>query len=162
MHGRLVEREERRWKRRVAVIRRRFRRRKHTRFSCSSKVCRFSKIRQKFFNKCLGSVTLRRDPLFCSPFHRKFHRQIFTPFRQSTPAQSARIMLATTTRRTFALGGLRRVREILSLFSFFFSSLCFYCPWKTITQRKSPGNRIFGSLCGFFFSLREERERERV
>ena len=60
-------------------------------------------------------------------------------------------MLATTTRRTFALGGLRRVREILSLFSFFFSSLCFYCPWKTITQRKSPGNRIFGSLCGFFF-----------
>ena len=154
MHGRSVEREERRWKRRVAVIRRRFRRRKHTRFSCSSKVCRFSKIRQNFFNKYLGSVTLSRGPLFCSPFHRKFHRQISTPFRQSTPAQSARIMLATTTRRTFALGGLRRVREILSLFSFFFSSLCFYCPWKTITQRKSPGNRIFGSLCGFFFSLR--------
>jgi hypothetical protein len=67
MHGRLVEREERRWKRRVAVIRRRFRRRKHTRFSCSSKVCRFSKIRQNFFNKYLGSVTLRLVTLSFAP-----------------------------------------------------------------------------------------------
>ena len=154
MHGRLVEREERRWKRRVAVIRRRFRRRKHTRFSCSSKVCRFSKIRQNFFNKYLGSVTLRRDPLFCSPFTANFIVKSPRLSGKAHPRQSARIMLATTTRRTFALGGLRRVREILSLFSFFFSSLCFYCPWKTITNRKSPGNRIFGSLCGFFFSLR--------
>ena len=42
MRRRLMEREERRGERRVAVIRRRFRRRrKHIRFSCSSKVCRF-------------------------------------------------------------------------------------------------------------------------
>ena len=68
-------------------------------------------------------------------------------------------MLATTTRRTFALGGLRRVREI-SLFSLSSSRRRVFAALGKRSHRKSPGGKNFRSPMVSLSPLVKESERE--